>query len=583
MRISVIGNCQTESLCRTLAAMLPDDEIVGFFGTRHVDEISGSDILLTQGIAVPLVPKGILAEMEGRTFMFPEFYFSGYHPDVVVQHVGDQTLLGPGGMYNSSLVLHGFLERWSIEDTRSLFRGEVYDHLGFASYWGASVQSMVDEVDRCGLNGREMVSKWLLEKPLCYTPNHPKMSVVGHIARGLVDKIGLRPAARYPEMFTGDWLAAHGVWPIYPEIAKRLGVPGSLNFNFDTSAHFLKGVIGLDRFIEKSFEAYEKQAFARSDVQRLNDPRFLSLRPDKQTGRWHGLDLKEMQARIVSVAPQSDEIQEELGNAPSRKSGQIPRRPLFYRLRKDIASLFDAKFYRSRYPDIAASNLLKHFLSVGWKEQRSPSPLFDPISYGSHYPESLEHAYGPIGHFLTVGRYTNCDPHPLFELERYFQQFPEAYAAQTNPIVHYSHLGPDDRTATSAFFDPGYYAAKVDVTKPPLLDYLSEHRGKPHPYFDAEFYADRYQLPYWMPAINHFALHGGTYSCQPHKLFDLEVLRSKLPLRPNQNPLNAYFEWERSYIPPEVDLVPIRSVDRSIAAELRASSKVVCEEDLLAG
>src|SRR5262245_52403767 len=53
-----------------------------------------------------------------------------------------------------------------------------------------------------------------------------------------------------------------------------------------------------------------------------------------------------------------------------------------------IGHLFDASWYRKRYPDIIAAGVdpLLHYMSHGWRERRDPSPNFSTSAYLAAHP-----------------------------------------------------------------------------------------------------------------------------------------------------------------------------------------------------
>ena len=109
------------------------------------------------------------------------------------------------------------------------------------------------------------------------------------------------------------------------------------------------------------------------------------------------------------------------GNALSR----IAETPLPGRSRKRRAQrsmvaevqeteLFDAAFYLSNNPDVAASgvNPALHFVDRGWKEGRKPSPGFDPAFYLARYPDVATAGINPLLHYVRRGRAERRQPLP---------------------------------------------------------------------------------------------------------------------------------------------------------------------------
>lgn len=70
------------------------------------------------------------------------------------------------------------------------------------------------------------------------------------------------------------------------------------------------------------------------------------------------------------------------------------------------ADLFDAAWYRERYPDVASVGMdaLTHFLAHGSFEGRSPGPQFDAMAYLARYPDVVGEGLEPWLHYVLHGR-----------------------------------------------------------------------------------------------------------------------------------------------------------------------------------
>lgn len=58
---------------------------------------------------------------------------------------------------------------------------------------------------------------------------------------------------------TPDYLASSIIWPVYPELARRLSLEGSLNFR--TTLDRGHQTLGLDEFIAGCFAEYSNDGF----------------------------------------------------------------------------------------------------------------------------------------------------------------------------------------------------------------------------------------------------------------------------------------------------------------------------------
>ena len=88
--------------------------------------------------------------------------------------------------------------------------------------------------------------------------------------------------------------------------------------------------------------------------------------------------------------------------------------PSFYRhlmelrqRRKDLlqSGLFDAEWYIQNYDDVGgARDPMKHFLTVGSREDRSPGPAFDTRKYLARYKDVAKSGMEPWRHYHIHGR-----------------------------------------------------------------------------------------------------------------------------------------------------------------------------------
>ena len=67
---------------------------------------------------------------------------------------------------------------------------------------------------------------------------------------------------------------------------------------------------------------------------------------------------------------------------------------------------FDASWYLSTYPDVAANNKdpIEHFLKFGVLEGRNPHPQFDSLWYINQYPDVAEQGINPLLHYIRFGQ-----------------------------------------------------------------------------------------------------------------------------------------------------------------------------------
>ncbi len=103
-------------------------------------------------------------------------------------------------------------------------------------------------------------------------------------------------------------------------------------------------------------------------------------------------------------------------------------------------TLFDAKGYLERYPDVAASGMdpYKHFVRYGAAENRAPCLMFDPVFYRMQIGKTVK---DPTSHYLLHGARNGFDPHPQFSSTWYLERYPDVAKSGWNPLVHYQKHG----------------------------------------------------------------------------------------------------------------------------------------------
>lgn len=143
--------------------------------------------------------------------------------------------------------------------------------------------------------------------------------------------------------------------------------------------------------------------------------------------------------------------------------------------------LFDAQFYLSAYPDVAAAGVdpFEHYLAFGAFEGRDPNAAFDTSFYLENRPDVAASGENPLLHYVETGAFEDTvngsgerqtDPNPYFDSAAYLDAFPEILAAGDNPLQHYLQFGEREMTSGNrvdviAGFDPATYAVEnTDVT-----------------------------------------------------------------------------------------------------------------------
>jgi GT2 family glycosyltransferase/glycosyltransferase involved in cell wall biosynthesis len=220
---------------------------------------------------------------------------------------------------------------------------------------------------------------------------------------------------------------------------------------------------------------------------------------------------------------------------------------------KSLAELFDAAWYKARYPDVQAADIepITHFIRHGIAEKRDPNPFFDSAWYLERYPDVGARGTHPLIHYLQTGAVELRDPHPHFSAAWYAGRYPEA---ATNPLFYHIKIGqargyptrgvaslhepPPDRLESreahlirsmDGFFDAAWYSARYPDTtgaeRDPIVHFirhgLAEHRD-PNPFFDSNWYLEHNPdvSVSGMHPLLHYLQSGAPELRNPHPNFD---------------------------------------------------------------
>ncbi|WP_454850547.1 WcbI family polysaccharide biosynthesis putative acetyltransferase [Rhizobium binxianense] len=181
----------------------------------------------------------------------PSINFDAYHPDVCYAF-SKGPLDGPMGSYHSMIILAAYEAGLGIEQTRKLFRQDVFEGCGYFRRWEMERTQLLSSFSQYGLDMASSFTKWSRGDAFMYSVNHPKIRCIYDIARAFMRRHGI-------ETVDGDILPADNLlngpcYPIYPEIAEMFGVRGSYLFKVPNDYR----LVSLEKFIEFSFGTYAR-------------------------------------------------------------------------------------------------------------------------------------------------------------------------------------------------------------------------------------------------------------------------------------------------------------------------------------
>ena len=254
----LVYNCQVLGLANCLN-LLSDEIEVEYHDPhslrREADDIgkrlSGFDRVLASPRLLEQSP--IDLDRHGKAWAVPTISFNAYHPDLCYLQHGGKELKGPLGDYHSLIAYAAFRSGLDVEATLALHRAETYAKLGYFGRWDPARNALLADFRKHGFDLDAPFLEWCRTGAFMYSINHPRIACVRDVARSVLARAGIK--AQYNDALPQDNLANGPIFPIYPEIANRLGVEGSRMFKMAGAYRFLH----LRGFVEESFKLYRER------------------------------------------------------------------------------------------------------------------------------------------------------------------------------------------------------------------------------------------------------------------------------------------------------------------------------------
>ena len=265
-RIFVLGNCQAQGLSEWMRAMVDGVVIenASIAGVAPGDPtalgwpalIDAADTIFCQLTDEQLTAYGLpLPEavvMTGKTYVpLPVVAFKGFQPDCTYVFTGGQPAVGAMGPYHSAITAAAFLEGLSAERAIGLFNTFTYAALGYFDEFDAAYTVLKEKALAMGLDLSAALQRGA--PSFMHTINHPSTWILGEVARQGLARAGLDAKRDVPAPH--DHLGDSFRWPIYPEIAARLDLAGSLSFQRSNAGHL--DVVDLRTLVEATYASLE--------------------------------------------------------------------------------------------------------------------------------------------------------------------------------------------------------------------------------------------------------------------------------------------------------------------------------------
>jgi hypothetical protein len=234
MKIATLGTCQCDGFADWLKVLVPGSE-VQFYNLNtpakfeeFAASIRSSDVVFSHPTPYsgPLATRHLAPQCKNFVLV-PIVTFFGYQPDMVLL---SPALIHPWGGAHSRIVAACFALGLPEARTEKLFNAYIYGRLGYFDEFDISLARLIQTTALRGYEIEPYIDEWTRPGPFMHTINHPAGRVIGRLALMAAQKAGLPVDEDALSRNTIDKLEASFVWPVYPEIAERIGIGGSLTF-----------------------------------------------------------------------------------------------------------------------------------------------------------------------------------------------------------------------------------------------------------------------------------------------------------------------------------------------------------------
>jgi GT2 family glycosyltransferase len=201
--------------------------------------------------------------------------------------------------------------------------------------------------------------------------------------------------------------------------------------------------------------------------------------------------------------------------------------------------LFDASWYRSRYPEVALSGIdpRRHYTTTGERNGYQPNPLFHTKWLRKHHQELADTRESPLAWF--IAREGTDKPNPLFDPTWYCETHQSTAGASVCGLSQYLSNGVTLEVAPHPLFDSRWYREHfghlLNKNEDPFAHYLrvGEVAGcNPNPLFDVDWYRaeNLNAAAYGDGALAYYCDVGAAKNESPHPFVDLAWYRGQAPI-----------------------------------------------------
>lgn len=241
-RVAIIGGCQVVGFAASARSLMPNADVQDWHvGVHPIMEREALAALLPSfDLVLSQMPNADeqdplatirLREQGVKVLPLPVVSFSGFHPDSTYVLNAGRVVQGAFSDYHSILIAACFSLGLPRERVPNLFNTLIFHELGYFHEFEAAKSAFIERWQSVGIDLTFTIDRWLGETGLfMHTLNHPHIRVLADLCRLALNHAGLIGQDAAWTIPLTDSLADHFVWPVYPALAKRIGVGGSIVF-----------------------------------------------------------------------------------------------------------------------------------------------------------------------------------------------------------------------------------------------------------------------------------------------------------------------------------------------------------------
>lgn len=225
--------------------------------------LSDSDLIISQILpahGMEEFSKEALQNIAKKVIIIPPLVFSGFHPDMIIVPYRGAPLNSPIEVYHSRIIAAAYTLGLSSVQAGNVVNTLLFTRLGYFRQFDAAREVFFEMLRPYDLEdfARSKWDNWIAQKAFMHTPNHPNIAMLKDFALHAVESIGLVPDAPIQGEIEDIFDAQHGC-PVYPELARRLGVKGESTFRKYRRAadNEAERYMNIHQFAKSSYQIYQ--------------------------------------------------------------------------------------------------------------------------------------------------------------------------------------------------------------------------------------------------------------------------------------------------------------------------------------